>query len=769
MKFCKGIEIIVIFLHFIVLNKSLGAVEEYFNCGHECQCVTTNHSNSITLHAKCTWRKLELFPIASFPYKHNLTTLTISCTGHKETGPSIGKNEDLFLGFYNLNFLAITNCWLGNLPKNYFSHLSTVISLKLENNHIEYIDNELFKPLNSIMWLTIAYNELNEVPVAVSHAKELSNLILNNNNINKISKALRNLTSLSALDLSNNQLPYIDTNKLPKSLTILNLRANNLTSFYHNKTELPRLKTLNLGINLIPSIGNIYSVNNFPSSVQRLYLDLNPIQRIDDNAFIEMVNLSILDLRETSLEIIPENKLTFRATKPVNVFLSLNPIKCHCINEWIAQKSNVNKLFVIKDIKNVKCVDLLSPENEYNIHEAFNNHDILCPYDQVCGDECTCCMSANKCSCSLSCLPGCNCYYNKESFLYGRGINKVVCSDMRTDKIKLLSETITELHLTDGRARDRAINNIPNMDNLKMLNVARGNILTLNNIDLRKFPKLEILNFKDNKIYELNNTNYDNLGSIKHLNLKGNNLIKINDAFLKYVEVRIDKIWLGGSNTEYMCSCKNKSNLQVWLEKPLNRKKVQDIEFIKCQMVEDNSIVNITQVLQPYNERSLCFDKNIFTATTSPIKVFKSDSITDNNREDVGNIKEEDNLKVKTEKMEKINYQSKYDVPLVTDSPIYPKLTKLRTQEFDYQEGRNERARQKTGFTFFLGAIIGILICLIFCLFVTAYVRLCKNLTRKGTVGETFGANNRVGRISRYKEESSYYEQIPMRPVDGNL
>ncbi|CEF71260.1 Leucine-rich repeat and Leucine-rich repeat, typical subtype-containing protein [Strongyloides ratti] len=680
MKFYSLIVVVqVLYLFFSTSLTYNVKFSGWFECGIGCRCSDRGANGLTTHHVICSWRKIETHFLTSFPNKHNVSTMEITCRSHKSTGQSYGKNEGMFEGFRMLNFLSISNCWLGNLPLNYFSYLPLLTTLRLEHAKIDTIHPSLFNTMPNLMVLSLAYNELNSVPIAINFTKSLINLTLSNNTINLIPDFFINLKNLEFLYIENNNIVEVRTSNLPNSIITLFLRGNKIRIFDHHPKNLPKLDTLDLGKNEIEYISSRWKTTNyFPTTLRKLYLDHNKIFKIeDDNPFRVMRKLNYIKLNNNLLEIIINKKLAFHNEAIVWMTLAGNPLKCHCENEWIVtQHYNNTSKIKIGDLDDVTCSDMLVPQIRYSIKNASNDNNILCSYDHICIEGCQCCMSQKHCNCSLNCLPDCECYYSKNITKYGPASNKIKCKELRLDKVSFLPNGVTELHLLMDKHRSNGFKNIPKMEYLKVLNMSGGNILTLESIDLRKFPKLETLDLSNNVIDSLIETNYDNLGNIKNLNLANNFLKQINDTFLKYVTNNLEKVWLSGNGTRYRCDCNdiNKMNYQIWLESYSNSRKVMDLENILCSNTISSYNLNMTQFLPSYPNNNICLNEK--TTTNRVAITTHESSISTLKINDTGNIKREEDHKIEkwnNDKKDGNNF-SRYDVPLVTDYPSTKKV-----------------------------------------------------------------------------------------------
>ncbi|MCP4340347.1 MAG: TIR domain-containing protein [Desulfobulbaceae bacterium] len=123
--------------------------------------------------------------------------------------------------------LILNGIELEEIPDEIFS-ITTLQSLKLENNHLKSIPNAIAR-LKNLTTLSLSKNVLVNLPVAICQLTQLRNLDLWNNKLTALPESIGNLRNITSLDLRYNELVALPESigKLQK-LTSLKLDGNPL-------------------------------------------------------------------------------------------------------------------------------------------------------------------------------------------------------------------------------------------------------------------------------------------------------------------------------------------------------------------------------------------------------------------------------------------------------------------------------------------------------------------------------------------------------------
>lgn len=182
------------------------------------------------------------------------------------------------------------------LPKDLFCPLSNEVkTLNLSHNSLQAFDflglisqsGQLC--LSELQTLDMSYNELDKLPATgVATLHMLHSLRLDHNRIESIDElALSSLTRLTLLDLSHNRLQQLPLRVFQKLELITHLKLN------HNQLVQSMSGTLFMGM----------------PSIQVINLSHNNISHIGEQAFVDKINLTLVDLTNNQLSTLKKDAL----------------------------------------------------------------------------------------------------------------------------------------------------------------------------------------------------------------------------------------------------------------------------------------------------------------------------------------------------------------------------------------------------------------------------------------------------------------------------
>ncbi|XP_014259132.1 toll-like receptor Tollo [Cimex lectularius] len=188
-------------------------------------------------------------------------------------------NGATFAGLLHLVILSISGNNIVRLEMSVFRDLYSLQILRLEDNLIESIADNTFISLNNLHTLSLSNNKLTKID----------------------SNTLSGLYGLNVLSLDSNKIQYIDPESLRNSSVLqeLHLNSNKLLDIPAVLSDVPHLKTLDLGDNLITEILN----TSFTSMRELVGLRLieNNLTNIAKGVFDKMPSLKILNLSSNKL------------------------------------------------------------------------------------------------------------------------------------------------------------------------------------------------------------------------------------------------------------------------------------------------------------------------------------------------------------------------------------------------------------------------------------------------------------------------------------
>ena len=236
--------------------------------------------------------------------------------------------------------LKLANNSLSSLDENVFSELSSLKTLDLSGNRLmsSHITKNLLQDLTDLAELFLDHNDItnldNSKDLFASMSENLKVLKLNNNKINHLAnQSFLPLTKLVELDLSHNQIQSLEDQTLSGlksvkhlllghnkihtiqdqsfeacgSLLVLDLSHNVLASAPEALKSLNQLQTIDLSDNLITSVVGASFLKM--SNLWRLQLNNNKLTNVSVGQFKEMKSLQILDLSANKIVSVEKGSL----------------------------------------------------------------------------------------------------------------------------------------------------------------------------------------------------------------------------------------------------------------------------------------------------------------------------------------------------------------------------------------------------------------------------------------------------------------------------
>lgn len=185
-----------------------------------------------------------------------------------------------------------------------FTGLSHLVFLSLSNNNITKLDAIIFRDLYRLRSLRLDNNGVQFLPENVfSTLTDMRTLVLSSNKLTRIDQfTFDGLPSLNQLSLDNNQIQYIDPEALRNStdLEYLHLNGNKLYDIPAVLNNVVNLKTLDLGYNQITDIFN----TSFPAMNQLIGLKLlkNQISNVSKGVFDRLPELHLINLANNKIQ-----------------------------------------------------------------------------------------------------------------------------------------------------------------------------------------------------------------------------------------------------------------------------------------------------------------------------------------------------------------------------------------------------------------------------------------------------------------------------------
>lgn len=180
-----------------------------------------------------------------------------------------------------------------------FNDAKELRMLDLSSNSLLKLENQMFAGLKNLHTLYLHVNGIQEIDLlAFSGATNLSRLELSFNNITQIDPRSFEGIPLAHLNLSHNAI---------SETTLMGLRDLEFDLSYNNMTTLTEtfggsstIKMLVASHNLIK---NIHSIGNFSDLIE-LDVSYNAVASLGDDAFLNLVNLAILNLASNPIQVL---------------------------------------------------------------------------------------------------------------------------------------------------------------------------------------------------------------------------------------------------------------------------------------------------------------------------------------------------------------------------------------------------------------------------------------------------------------------------------
>ncbi|XP_017771821.1 PREDICTED: toll-like receptor Tollo [Nicrophorus vespilloides] len=234
---------------------------------------------------------------ATFSGLVRLVVLDLSFNRIKKLEPSV------FRDLYNLQFLRLNDNKIDNLPTNTFSELSNLRTLYISNNMLTRINADTFSGLKMLLALFLDRNRISFIHhEALMNCPQLDALHLNGNILSRVPEVISNVPLLKTLDLGENLINVItnDTFADMSDLQGLRLTENyigNLTKGVFDK--MTSLNLLNLSGNKIKEVSpGTFDTNE---NLQVIRLDGNYLTDITD-LFSKLPKLVWLNISDNQLQ-----------------------------------------------------------------------------------------------------------------------------------------------------------------------------------------------------------------------------------------------------------------------------------------------------------------------------------------------------------------------------------------------------------------------------------------------------------------------------------
>ncbi|XP_028679272.2 toll-like receptor 21 [Erpetoichthys calabaricus] len=430
---------------------------------------------------------------------------------------------------HNTRALNISHNLLTRLPQKAFHKFSQLISLHIDFNALETLEEYAFDGLYSLKMLNLSFNKIQHLKSKMlAGLSNLTDLFLNNNNLGAIEyDAFFFLGTLKLLNLRSNKLQnYSQIVKSVSTLTslrMLDLCYNFLATLNHSCSLPKSLIILKLCNNSLVSLGNKQSPFSFVH-----ILDLSNNTALNEQCFdnLDLGNVKYLQMKFNQISILR--------------FLNTSNIKRgHVDYSGMGLNDNSRLQNLCEYLRHSEVRRLALQSN--NISSLQTNTFDNCPEFKII-DFSRNVLKNSKCLNFLkskSSVQSVTIEHNQLNRLYS-------CS-----KVKYHFPHLVNISYRYNRilsVADSAFSNAPNLLSLK-LNI--NNIAFLNKGAFKNLTKLKLLRLDNNLITDLFSSSFGNLSNLQILNLRNNRISVIFDLTFQSLE-NLEILDLGGNKITHV-------------------------------------------------------------------------------------------------------------------------------------------------------------------------------------------------------------------------
>lgn len=231
--------------------------------------------------------------------------------------------ESSFRNLSHLGYLSLANNNLKEIPRHILSHMPKIVTVDLACGSIETIHTDDFQHTQDVRSLVLVSNNI-KIIERESIPKTVHMLHLGRNNLTSLNGTLSNIDSMEVLFLNNNNLTTLDGELPIKSILFKSLTAhhNKLRHLPQDLKHFPFLDTLYVSDNEIRRLDGIFSNASY---IQTLSLNNNKIDYLSIDEFANTIELQELELANNFIGAINRSLLPLRKIRICN--LSRNVIE----------------------------------------------------------------------------------------------------------------------------------------------------------------------------------------------------------------------------------------------------------------------------------------------------------------------------------------------------------------------------------------------------------------------------------------------------------
>ncbi|XP_059046589.1 leucine-rich repeat-containing protein 40-like isoform X2 [Achroia grisella] len=202
---------------------------------------------------------------------------------------------------------------LTTLPAE-FGELKNLSNLSLDHNKLSLLPKEFYK-LTELRWLSLSHNQLERIEPDFGDLVMLNFLNMSHNKLVELPPGMGYLVRLVELNLSHNQLQELPPDIVNlRDLKKLNISNNNLRQL-PPMGELRKMEILDANHNDIEELPDFYGC----TALKEIYLANNYIKEITEEFCDQMQHLTVLNIRDNKVEVLPENVSLLQTLKRLDL------------------------------------------------------------------------------------------------------------------------------------------------------------------------------------------------------------------------------------------------------------------------------------------------------------------------------------------------------------------------------------------------------------------------------------------------------------------
>lgn len=269
--------------------------------------------------------------------------------------------------------MSLSNNHLKEIPRHVLSHMPKIVTMDLAHGRIEAIQTEDFRHLNDIRYLVLVNNNI-KIVEKDSIPKTVRILHLGRNNLTTLNGTLRDIENMDVLFLNENNLTTLDDELPIKSIHFKSLTAhhNKLQNLTQDLKKFSYLDTMYLSDNEIKSLNGVFRNASY---IQTLSAHNNKIDYLANDEFSHAYELQELDLGNNYIKSINGSLLTLEKMRICN--FSRNQLEEFSLNDIRGLRElQVMDLSYNRIVKVTGRIENAIEQNQYFV-ELRLDHNLL--------------------------------------------------------------------------------------------------------------------------------------------------------------------------------------------------------------------------------------------------------------------------------------------------------------------------------------------------------------------------------------------------------